>query len=1153
MVNYSYDQVRDVLRGRHFHTVGAFATAACSCKSKSQIVTNFALRPAALSYVEKSGYGVHAVAPCAPSLGLALTGRVMFNDEGEWRDAPELATLYDIKPAPFQKFVQRLQLFRAPTLSIVARCTCFNTYIVSVMPYTASYFGLCTSDLNFLRQQAVKFLLKRHWLESEILPYVLRLVGIAPVLDPALVATVAATGLYFREGSTLEDLINMNLLPDGCNLRQRSVVHDLLQFWAPFVKLPEIHAALANKGGGLKGRLCRLKSTIYAGMALAAKTRLRKKILEEGWSRGITPEWIEITSSLKKRWCNGVARYTILRWAVNQDDDVWLANRGTRHSQQCLQCSSKGDSFPGGHTVSPLCERCIQTQHVTPVNNCPFGDALLQTCYDYFHSHGASTESALTPNPTNDGMSQFRVVQSHPQNACIACGCGDNTIGHWSRWCIIPFTVAWIILRPSPLFQCLSDLAVVSPRYNAICTITIAAFRRLLRQEGAFFHQAPNDTKPICWWIDTLLSAVSQDAPQELDVPFFRSINMPARCKINMDALALVKVLPVDIDTMHLPPIVCSLQQDGCPGDQVATLSIESIWCGALRELQQHPPELEQNVSLQLTRCNCGEYHVQVVLTRPCVTGDILVPGTFGDPKIFVQFDGSAYHDLRIGGAGAGLFEISARGLQLLDWGCLALPVCKDNIVAEVMGADLALRLYDRYVHICHQNGASPLELDKIQGDIKPLGNHLQFHGRFRRPDLTYIIDQFHQRRSRIAPLSTTEYRPREANFVADFLAGQGSAYLLQMQQECVDHPTQPVCLDVSPPYELLLQNHAVIAGLHAGGKFVLALMEMPGCTAAEIACILPMVDSRTQRQLGQIVLATRKLTKPMLVEYLSSSVDGYGRVYARQAGAQLLPKDVRAMIYGKTHKEVDMTGAHYEILRKLSLSDTLPQVSDLRNLLRQVWENTGAASVEEEIKRFPIRIINAGVRDTLSRAGKIGLPITPEIEAIAYELESVRDVITASTLQHERPHQDSTGANKRFFALEYLESQFMIAFLSEIKKRARCVSIIWLHDGLWVPKELSNSLLLGCEQIAARQTFPTLPTWNSLFRVQDISLPWELPDRRDTLGPSDHPGNLFPPPSYLVRPSFSSRHPNPRFERKRPGRGLAGTFYRRMCKKGRH
>ena len=145
----------------------------------------------------------------------------------------------------------------------------------------------------------------------------------------------------------------------------------------------------------------------------------------------------------------------------------------------------------------------------------------------------------------------------------------------------------------------------------------MAAFRRLLRQEGAFFHQTPNDTKPICWWIDTLLSAVSQDAPQELEVPFFSLYQHAFPLYINADALALMKVLPVDIDAMHLPPTVCSLQQDGCPGDQVATLSIESIWCAALRELQQHPAELEQNVSLQLTRCNCGGYHVQVVLIRP--------------------------------------------------------------------------------------------------------------------------------------------------------------------------------------------------------------------------------------------------------------------------------------------------------------------------------------------------------------------------------------------------------------------------------------------------------------------------------------------------------------------------------------------------------
>ena len=166
------------------------------------------------------------------------------------------------------------------------------------------------------------------------------------MLDPALVATVAATatGLYFREGNTLEDLININLYPSGCNLRQRSVVRDLLDLWAPFLKLDVIYAALANKGGGLKGRLIRLKKAIFQGMTTTARSRLRRKVIEEGWSNGVTVEWLELTSSLKKKWCNGVARYTLLRWAVSQDDDVWLAHRGTRHQQQCYHCSSKGDS-----------------------------------------------------------------------------------------------------------------------------------------------------------------------------------------------------------------------------------------------------------------------------------------------------------------------------------------------------------------------------------------------------------------------------------------------------------------------------------------------------------------------------------------------------------------------------------------------------------------------------------------------------------------------------------------------------------------------------------------------------------------------------------------------------------------------------------------
>ena len=315
----------------------------------------------------------------------------------------------------------------------------------------------------------------------------------------------------------------------------------------------------------------------------------------------------------------------------------------------------------------------------------------------------------------NKAMDCFRVANVRAEGACQACGCGDNTIGHWTRWCIIPLMVVWIILQPSETLHCVADIATTSVTSNAICTLTLAAFRRLLRQEGAFYHQAPNEAKSIGWWIDTLLAAVAQDAPQELAVPFFRAISCIPRCKVNTDSVVLHRVLPVDIETMHLPPIVCSLQDAGNPGDRVAILPTNSTFCAILQEMQRNPPEFEQNISLQMFHCTCGEYHVQVALTTQCAAGDILVPGLFGEPKIFVQFDGSAHHDHEVGGAGAGLLEISAQGLQLLDWGCLALPSCKDNIVAEVMGADLALRLYERCVKTCQSYQLSPLLLDRIQ------------------------------------------------------------------------------------------------------------------------------------------------------------------------------------------------------------------------------------------------------------------------------------------------------------------------------------------------------------------------------------------------------------------------------------------------------
>ena len=85
-------------------------------------------------------------------------------------------------------------------------------------------------------------------------------------------------------------------------------------------------------------------------------------------------------------------------------------------------------------------------------------------------------------------------TQAANESVCRACGCGDNTIGHWTRWCPNPLIVAHAILRPGRRQSTLNSIAALSLRNTAICTLILASFRRLLRQEGAFLEKMISET-----------------------------------------------------------------------------------------------------------------------------------------------------------------------------------------------------------------------------------------------------------------------------------------------------------------------------------------------------------------------------------------------------------------------------------------------------------------------------------------------------------------------------------------------------------------------------------------------------------------------------------------------------------------------------------
>ena len=525
-----------------------------------------------------------------------------------------------------------------------------------------------------------------------------------------------------------------------------------------------------------------------------------------------------------------------------------------------------------------------------------------------------------------------------------------------------------------------------------------------------------------------------------------------------------------------------------------------------LRELERTGTNMESNVQLRLTRCSCGEYHMCVTACRELVKGDVLVPATGGEPQIIVQSDGSAHRTSQIGGAGAALLQFDSNGLALLDWDARVIPKCADNIVAEANGADLAMHLYEKYVCMCHEQSLVPLPLNRIHGDIKQLLHHLDFRSRFRRSDLIPLINTFHRRRSRVAPNAITEYRPRETNVISDYLAGQASAWIR-------DNPQDPRCfgepfsIPVDPPYELLLEANAVILGPHVAGKVVLILQEKPGCNQVQLAACLRWNNGSHTAAIRNLALATRNVTTPLTVEYLTPANDASGRLYATQICAQRLPRELRLLIYGSTHKEVDLTGAHYELIRAMTGSVTLPPTRLLRGRLREIWTGDHIAAPElsfDEVKMLPIRVINTGAAQALKHVTNKGLSLPPWIEAFAFDLEAARDIFTAHVRREVRPRVEALAKNRHFFAAEAIEAIFMQLFLLEVRKRTDIPSIIWLHDGLWIGREVDDQILHAAECHVKRLLFPHSDLTSSLFSIVDLHEDWQA--AVSTCPPPPHP-----------------------------------------------
>ena len=230
-------------------------------------------------------------------------------------------------------------------------------------------------------------------------------------------------------------------------------------------------------------------------------------------------------------------------------------------------------------------------------------------------------------------------------------------------------------------------------------------------------------------------------------------------------------------------------------------------------------------------------------------------------------------------------------------------------------------------------------------------------------------------------------------------------------------------------------------------------------------------------------------MTKPRVVEYTASATDHLGRLYGRGPCAQRLPRKVRLLLFGKTHQEVDMMGSFYEIMRRLSRDHQLPHIAELRAVLTDLL---GLISYDQRggvVKRHPLIVMNAGAREAcakIEREHHITCP--PALLYLSHQIEMATRTLVSTHLPVLRPEYTMEGRGAAFRTLEWYEEYIMISYYKELTKRCHLTSVIWLHDGIWIPRNVTNQVILEAERAMLDQLKVNM-NGPSLFSIRDLHI----------------------------------------------------------------
>ena len=1052
--------------------LGMVAAVQCNCRSKTKILTNAFLTTHHIQELDTSGIGAQCLSDDTINLGLVVYGGISLDEDGNTIMIPPQKGLPYFASKASRKMDRRKHRIIASPHSISYNITFCNMYCNSGFAYVESCSAILPTDLNKIYNTYVDILLRRPWFDKLHLPGIFRWLDIGPLLDPSVMQAVAIFGYFHRWGGLLG-----TLTPSKQRYRQH--VFSIWKHWCSKLSVTEAMHLLsiekvAEPNMPSKFNECFKKYAVLRQLQ-AAKQHLLTRIQNNGWPGGITIPFIEELALLPRLSVGQVPRFALFRWSIGEDADYWLPLRGiTSRKRDCCLCGSEAKQYPYGPAYGALCTLCWSPStdatfiHIPLEQQVPIQDLL-----------GFAIPKLSSPLTTVIVRAEYTPCMQEPPQKCFLCNTCTNSIDHWCQFCPVP-AIAFNLLHRFSHWQHLHYGATYEPIQVTIRTLLIFHLRRLLREIGAL------DKTPQIQRSATILQHAVELAQRVYSsMPAKYSHKLRPQTATHSDlcltpATVVASHIPqTQLESLLLPKRALTTTHTSYKGQIIATLDPHDPRLSLLRFQYHFSPNQTPTASLEVIQCTtCGSLHIQLQALCDLAPGDILMLGIDNIAvEYIIQFDGSSHHRQRKGGAGVCVIQVSQHSVNIHSWEAYSLPDCPDNIIAEAEACRRALR--KAYSIVISRSPPAP-ESIYLQGDILPLIRFLNNQGRIKRLDVLAIMEDCLRLTSFLAPYVVNHYLPRECNKLADYFAGYASQWLL-------NNPTSRHygILSAVPPYKLLQQlGFQSRESLRHNTNIIFT--EQPQFSYQGLRAHLASHPTHSD---AWCQYRSHFQSSSYTVKYHRTSQDDMGRIYPTTFAAQALPRSLRLTLFASTHSEIDMWGAHYEIVRRFGPPNDLNHVTQIRDWLFQTLAPLAGASLTPDFcKLWPLVVINSQTPSAALSYLEGQLQCTPPlpITKFAITLHGLAQTLAATPPEWlpQRTHDNPKG--RVFHVCELIEYELTMAMLMHLQRQHSFQSCVWLHDGFWISPPPTDSQVQASNQYIIN-TYGLSQTEPPLFRSSPL------------------------------------------------------------------